>query len=63
MDRPKFEAMSQTENVQSGAPPGVRIAVAAALALLVGGAVVLMLLNGPAILLDLAVSAAAFVCM
>lgn len=57
-------AMRQTGTTMSDrAPLGARIAIWGTLALIVGGAVALAVINGPAILLDLAASAAAFVCL
>jgi len=44
-------------------PRPVQIGVGVALVLLVGGAIYLMAVRGPVLLLDLAASAAAFLCL
>jgi hypothetical protein len=44
-------------------PTGVRYAIGAAVTLLVGGAVYLMIVRGPVVLLDLANSVATFLCL
>lgn len=44
-------------------PAAVKITVFGAVTALVGGAVVLIALYGPAILLDMAAGAAAFICL
>lgn len=52
------------ENPTDGRPPvAVSVLVIAGVAALVAGAVGLLVISGPAILLDLAASAAAFVCL
>lgn len=44
-------------------PRGVRLAVAASLAAIVGGALLLTVMRGPAILIDLAGGVKAFFCL
>ncbi len=52
------------DNPTDGRPPvAVSALVTAGVVALVTGAVALMVISGPAILLDLAASAAAFVCL
>ncbi|MGI9479979.1 MAG: hypothetical protein ACR2PI_24980 [Hyphomicrobiaceae bacterium] len=44
-------------------PISLKLAIAGALTALVGGAVYLLIVRGPAMLLDMAAGAAAFICL
>ncbi len=44
-------------------PLSLKITIAGALTALVGGAVYLLIVRGPAMLLDMAANAAAFICL
>lgn len=55
--------MRHSDPIDGRAPIQVSVVVMAAVVALIAGAVGLMVVSGPAILLDLAASAAAFVCL